>query len=39
MTTKLRLLGVLAAKARPDLGDEIAKWAKVIDTAGVKAEQ
>jgi hypothetical protein len=39
MTTTLRLLGALAAKAPPNLADEIAKRARVIDTAGVKAEQ
>jgi hypothetical protein len=39
MTTTLRLLEGLAAKPPPGLADEIAKWAKVINTAGVKAEQ
>jgi hypothetical protein len=39
MTTTLRLLGALAAKALPGLADGIAKWAKALNTAGVKAEQ
>jgi len=45
MTTTLRHLATLAAAhLTPDqlaqfINDEIARWAKVINTVGVKAEQ
>jgi tripartite-type tricarboxylate transporter receptor subunit TctC len=44
MKARFEQLGIEAVGGTPEqaaafLNDEIAKWAKVINTAGVKAEQ